>query len=116
MIELVDEKFTSEQNLENHYNSHVVKRHEFTHMSKEEYEKLADELQRAKIDNKNIFGYIGMHNGQLAHCKYDKKNGYFVAYTMRGKEPYTITFYPIEYRVYMGRKAAYYEDEIPDGE
>ena len=49
------EEFTSITNRNDHYDKHVVKGKQFT-CSPEEYEERADILQKAKVDNKTIFG------------------------------------------------------------
>lgn len=112
----ISEEFTSEQNLDIHYNKHVKRKGEFGDITKEQYEQLADDLQLSKIDNKNIFGYMSeTKEGKTAYCKYDKNTGVFVVYTYRRGTPYTITCYIKSWREYNGDKAIEYYDEIPEG-
>ena len=110
----VTEKFTKEQNLINHYNKHVIRNKEFGDITQEEYEYLADDLQRKPVDYKNILGYIGEYKGNIAYCKYDKTTGIFVAYNYFGSEP-RITCFIRDWRTYNANKAIDYIDEIPKG-
>lgn len=112
----ITEKFTSEMNLDAHYNKHVKQRKEFGDITEKQYEQLAEDLQRAKIDNKTIFGYMSQtREGKIAYCKYDKNTGVFVVYTYRNDEPLTITCYTKTIREFNSDKAIEYFDEIPLG-
>nr|CAI9751357.1 hypothetical protein DGKKSRWO_DGKKSRWO_CDS_0075 [uncultured phage]CAI9752243.1 hypothetical protein CVNMHQAP_CVNMHQAP_CDS_0075 [uncultured phage] len=112
----IKEEFTSEQNLRSHYNKHVIHKQEFGDITEKEYETLADQLQRSKIDNKTIFGYTSeTRDGRTAYCKYDKDTEIFVVYTYKNSTPYTITCYTKTWREFTGDKAIEYFDEIPEG-
>lgn len=112
----ITEEFTSEENRQKHYNKHVLRNKEFGDISEEEYEILADELQRTPIDNKNILGYQSItRENRTAYCKYDKSTGIFVVYTYKNNVPYTITCYTKTIREYSSDKAIEYFDEIPPG-
>lgn len=109
---VTDEEFTSDRNLNNHYDKHVVREKQFTY-SKEEYEERADKLSRAKIDNKNIFGYQSLtREGRVANCKYNKKTEEFVVYRVRNGVPETITMYKKDWRTFTGDRAVEYFGEI----
>ena len=88
----LDEKFTSVANKYSHFDTHGA---EFEGLNADEYEELADEIQRKPVDGINILGYISLNNKskRTAYCKYDNKRGVFVVYTYRENEPYTITCY-----------------------
>lgn len=112
----ITEKFTGQQNLDAHYDKHIVRLKEFGDITKEQYEQLAEDLQTSPVNNKNILGYVSMtREGRTAYCKYDKDTGIFVVYTYRGTMPYTITCYTKTWREYTGDKAIEYYDEIPTG-
>lgn len=114
---VVEERFTSSNNLDAHYNKHVKKGKEFKDITKEQYELLAEELQKQKIDNKTIFGYMSeTREKRTAYCKYDKSTGVFVVYTYsKDGKPLTITCYTKTWREYNGDKAIEYYNEIPEG-
>ena len=109
-----EEEFTSQYNLENHYDKHVVKRKEYD-VTPEEYEAIADKLQRTPIDNKNIFGYISEVDGKEAYVKWNKATEDFVVYTYKNNIPYTISLYKKTYREYNSEMWDSYVGEIPTG-
>lgn len=117
MFESIDERFTSDYNLDAHYKKHVIDKKEFGNITKEQYESLADDLQKRKVDNKEIFGYVSeTREKRTAYCKYDKSTGIFVVYTYaRDGEPLTITCYTKTWQEFTGDKAIEYYDEIPYG-
>ena len=108
------EEFTSDYNKEAHFIKH---RKEFPkEMDIDNYEKIADILQRSAVDNRNIHGYMSQtREGKTAYCKYDKNQELFVVYTYRKGIPYTITCYKKTWRDFNGDKAIEYFDEIPQG-
>lgn len=114
----ITEKFSSNDNLRRHYISHVkVKRRSelpFGKVSIREYETLADGLQRAPVDNTNIFGYEVEKEGKRSYNKFDKRSNLFVAYFYRGNEPLTITCYKMEFDKFM-RRSKYKIGDIPEG-
>ena len=109
---VTDEEFTSDTNLDNHYNKHIIKEKQFQY-SKEEYVERADILSRSKIDNKKIFGYQSLtREGRTANCKYNKETEEFVVYRINNGVPETITMYRKSWRDFIGDKAIEYWDEI----
>lgn len=114
----ITEKFSSNDNLRRHYISHVkVKRRSelpFGNVSIREYETLADNLQRAPVDNINIFGYEVEKEGKRSYNKFDRRNNLFVAYFYRGNEPLTITCYKMDFNKFM-RRSKYKIGDIPKG-
>ncbi len=116
IIKSIDEKFTSNPNLNTHYAKHVIRKQEFANMSMDEYEQAAEQLAKTPVDHKNIFGYVSQtREGKYAYCKYNKQNGYFTVYTYKNGTPYTITFFTKTWRDFTGDKAIEYYDEIPVG-
>ena len=110
----MDEEFTSEYNLDNHYDKHVKNRKEYS-VSKEEYEAIADKLQRTPIDNKKIFGYISKVDDKEAYVKWNKDTEDFVVYVYKKDKPYTISLYKKTYREYNSEMWDSYLGEIPAG-
>ena len=111
------EEFTSSHNKIAHYQKHVIDEHR-PDISVDEYEKDADRLASAKIDNKIIFGYESTtREGRTAYCKYNKETALFVVYFYRqgNKNPQIITAYWKSWRDFTGDKAIEYFDEIPQG-
>ena len=108
------EEFTSEHNRDAHFVKH---KKEFSKdVTVDDYEQLADKLQRTPVNNKDILGYMSQtRDNRTAYCKYDKNNELFVVYTYRKGVPYTITCYKKNWRDFNGDKAIEYFDEIPTG-
>lgn len=109
----ISEEFTSKQNLDVHYSRHGK---EFGDITKEEYEQLADDLQRTPIDNKRIFGYMSIRdNREPVYNKYDKDTEIMVIYRYRNSKPETITCFIRPWRKFNALKYVEYYDEIPEG-
>lgn len=111
----LDEKFTSEENKMIHYNTHGA---EFDGLDADEYEELADEIQRKPVDGINILGYKSLNHKskRIAFCKYDVKRGIFVVYTyFDDGQPYTITCYKKTRQEYEIAKRNEMFDVIPKG-
>lgn len=109
------EKFSSKENRHQHYIKHIKRNKEIQDISEEEYEQLADQLQRTPVNYKNILGYISDYGEKTSYCKYDKDTGLFVVYYYKGDEPLTVTAYIKTLRKYTSDKAVEYVDEIPKG-
>lgn len=114
LIEDFEEQFTSLKNKEKHYTKRQNQK-QYTDITKDEYEDIADKLSRKSIDNKNIFGYVSLtKEGKTAFCKYDKNTQDFVVYTYKDSKPYTITMYKKDWRQFNSDKAIEYFDEISE--
>ena len=114
----ITEKFSSNNNLRRHYISHVkvTRRGElpFGDVTIKEYERLADDLQKAPVDNINIFGYEVEREGKRSYNKFDKRTNLFVAYFYSGNTPLTITCYRLDYNTFK-RRERYKVGDIPKG-
>ena len=119
-----DEKFTSNNNGDIHWEKH---RNQFTQdsvfskMTADEYEKRAKLLQSMPVDNKKVFGYYGEHRApsgamRNAYYKYNKETQEYVVYAyLSDGQPKTIAYFRIPWSQYNGDKALQYVDEIKPG-
>lgn len=110
----LDEKFTSDRNLDKHYEKHIEKEKEYD-WTKEEYDKYSEILMKTPVNHRNIDGYVVSTDEGDRYCKYDKNTELFVMYRYTGNEPEAITAFKRPWRKYQGIKAAEYMDEIPEG-
>lgn len=107
------ERFTGQQNLENHFKKHGK---EFGNITMDDYEQLADDLQRTPVDNKRIFGYMSERDNRgPVYNKYDKDTEIMVIYRYNGNEPETITCFIRPWRKFNELRYIEYYDEIPAG-
>ncbi len=110
----IEEKFTSDNNLDKHYKKHIDKEKEYE-WTKEEYDKYCEELMKSPVDYKTIDGYMIDTEKGPAYVKYNKETELLVIYTYKGNEPVTITGFKRPYRKFQGLKYTEYVDEIPQG-
>lgn len=122
--EQLDEKFTSNNNRDIHWEKHRNQFKQdsiFSKMTVDEYEKRAELLQSMPVDNKKVFGYYGEHRASSgvmrnAYYKYNKETQEYVVYTyLSDGQPRTITYFRIPWSQYNGDKALQYVDEIEPG-
>lgn len=114
LIEDFEEQFTSPKNKDTHYTKRQ-NQNQYTDITKDEYEAIADKLSKTPIDNKRVFGYMSItKEGKTAYCKYDKQTEDFVVYTIKDSIPYTITMYKKSWRQYNSEKSISYFDEISE--
>lgn len=97
--------FTEEEVTTKKNKKHYVKNNQ-TEEIQDIYESI-NKLKAENIDNKRIFGYVAMYNGNIVICKYDKKTGLFINLS-RDKMKYEF----LSWGEYQGRKAYEYYDEI----
>jgi CDP-glycerol glycerophosphotransferase (TagB/SpsB family) len=122
-FKIIEEEFINAGCKDKHYNKHVIDRKEYGDpetITPDDYENMADVLQRSQIDNVNIFGYIkydpskpsGM---QLSNVKYNRATGDYVSYVIIKGVPKTITFFKRSWRRFIDQRRKEYYKDLPDG-
>lgn len=97
--------FTEEEVTTKKNKKHYVKNNQ-TEEIKDIHEAI-NKLRTENIDNKRIFGYVLILNGNRSICKYDKKTGLFIT-LIKDKTKHEF----LSWGEYQGRKAYEYYDEI----
>ena len=123
LFKVLDEKFMSDGGKNVHYVKHVINRKEYGDpptISPDDYERIADELQRSPIDNIKIFGYIKIDRDkpsgmQLSSVKYNRDTEDYVSYALKGGEPRTITLFKRSWERFKKLRPREYYAELPDG-
>ncbi len=115
----IEEKFNNPYNKAAHYNKRVKKDKQYTELTEDEYEALADKLASTPVNYRNILGYqttAPEGDTRVRYAKYNTDTGDFVIYGLdRNEKPLIISMYNISIREFNSDKAMNYQDEIPAG-
>ena len=116
----LDEVFTTEHSKNRHYNQHVTKEEQYPSIiSPDEYEAIADDLAKRRVDHKTIFGYqteAPDGDDRIRYAKYNKATEDFVVYGLdENNEPLIITLHKKTWREYTIDHNIKYLGEIPEG-
>lgn len=118
-FEEFEEEFSTEYSKNKHYDRHVVKEKQFDNITPDEYEAIADDLARRKVDHKVIFGYqteSPKNDNRVRYAKYNKATEDFVVYGIgKNNEPVIISLHKKTWREYNIDHNIKYIDEIPEG-
>ena len=114
-----EEQFTSPRSREDHYRKRTKKDHQYTELTPEQYEALADNLAMTPVNYKNILGYqttAPEGDNRVRYAKYNVDTEDFVIYGLDShNKPLIISLYKRSIREYNTDKAIKYLDEIPVG-
>lgn len=114
----LEERFANKYSKADHHIKHVKKNREYTEISANEYERLADKLALTPVDHRTILGYETTApdgDSRTRYAKYNKDTEDFVVYGYKGNEPMIISLYKKTLRQYNTDKAIRYMGEIPEG-